>query len=134
MGSFQIHAEVSSVITTTDGYTTLAAMLEDNHMRATVTPGRFCIMGHSMISYMSEDSFDVSVHYSNNPLSEDGKQVVRAVREAKESEDKKLFLMDWLSRNEDIWKKSSERRAHYRRKMRKELEEKAKKETSHKKE
>ncbi|CAJ0607053.1 unnamed protein product [Cylicocyclus nassatus] len=61
-------------------------------------------------------------------------EVLRAVREARESDDKKLYIVDWLSRNEAIWKKSSEREAHYRRKMRKELEQKAKEENLHKNE
>ncbi|CAJ0606546.1 unnamed protein product [Cylicocyclus nassatus] len=72
------------------------------------------------------DSFEISVHFSDSPLTTEDREVLRVAEEAKNKDDKKLFVLEWLSQNEATWKNSTERVAHYRRKARIEMEKKAK--------
>ncbi|VDN21124.1 unnamed protein product [Cylicostephanus goldi] len=74
MGSYQIQAEVQSevqkqsndaqekaVITITDGLTTVAAVLMDTHMRATVIPGRLIILMSSLVVHMERTVEEVGI-------------------------------------------------------------------------
>ncbi|CAJ0600247.1 unnamed protein product [Cylicocyclus nassatus] len=106
---------------------TVGMPCEDEEFLHDLTPPG---MPESIISYTSMDSFEFSVHYSDSPLTSEDKQVLKVAEEAKKSDDKRAFLLNWLKENEKIWLNSNERKAHIRRKerIRKEREENEKQE------